>query len=381
MRIYSDGTPAWIIQNELGLYSSEIIKGIHRYTQTSIHLLIKESAAYKMQTSNYLEYDYQLIETHHIHKKESSIAEILKRDEGYYHCMNNGFSIDERYVEKSICSIHTMMPFTHPSLCQDLYRDKFYQRMEMIREHAIPIITTTEALKVEINALTACDLDQIHVISPSLSRRYHPLSSDLKALYVPHKFHIYSPYLLYVGDVHKGKQIEGMIYLLVKLKQQEPCIKLLILTKELSHHRAYIKGIKGLCYKLGVEENIIWMNTYTQQDKLYLYNQALYFLDFAIDNSINLNLLEACQCHCPILCSATDAHKELLGGKALYIDFKVLSKWIEDSHLLLEPYVHKGIQLKLTQEDTWFDQERAAQQLERVYNKILEGKGVCYGAL
>ncbi|MGL4798628.1 MAG: glycosyltransferase [Cellulosilyticaceae bacterium] len=275
----------------------------------------------------------------HVHIHPITTPTTLLKDQGIclYHCLNNGFSIDRNKGVMGelpvLCTIHTMIPYTHPHLCKPIYSDKFKKAVKARQEEGVTFCTTSFALQKEITKYLGI---QAEVIYPRLEPYYHKMTFDLGYLYLRGKFKIEKPYVLYIGDLHERKQIIEMLQFFACLHTREKNLKCILLTIDTESTGSYKEKVQQSIQMMGLQEAVYMIHTYNDYDKLYFYNEALCFLEFGVDNSLNGHLLEAKACGCTILCSKTEVHQELLGNEGYYCDLSTLGELMETQDMGIE---------------------------------------------
>jgi len=107
--------------------------------------------------------------------------------------------------------------------------------------------------------------------------------------------------LLYVGRVNEKKGVGDLIHALSSLAQRFPSAKLLIIGSDPTGG-AYIKQVKELAYKLGVDKNIIFVGSVPNREMPSYYQKASVFL-FASHGGegIPRSILEAMACGVPVV--------------------------------------------------------------------------------
>lgn len=372
MDICIDGLPVFTEQNEISLQCRQTIENLGMHTQMQIHIIKDQNSkreTWDIKRSHFIEHTVKI---NRQMEDYIEIKELLKQKHiPLYHCLNNGFSLSKEYGARCTCTIHHMLPFSNPTYCSPQYIAKFRKVVPRVVKQCPVIFTTSQVLKAEIIHYLHMPAERIVVVYPLIDPYYQPINFSLKHLYIKGKFQIQSPYLLFVGDIHPRREIKKIINVFYRLNQSYQELKLVILGHLTSSNTQYIKEIKLLIEKLAVERQVILISHYTEQDKLYFYNNALYFFELSEDTSINPYLLEAAACHCQILCSKTTLHKEILEDIGIYIDEEDIENLISHASFLFDKQAIVASYIEYSKKKLEkYRPSMVIQQMEQIYNQI-----------
>lgn len=173
---------------------------------------------------------------------------------------------------------------------------------------------------------------------------------------------VHVPYILYVGNAHSHKNVEGLIKAFLKLKEEN--LKLVLAGQD-NYFWEKIKDKYN--YK-----NIIYTGLVTEEELAVLYKNAKIFVTASLEEGFGLPVLEAMALGCPVVCSDIGALREIAGNSAIYFNpqdvedmVKKINKVLDDENLR-KKLIEKGKKrVKL------FSWTRMAKQTLNVYEYCL----------
>lgn len=114
------------------------------------------------------------------------------------------------------------------------------------------------------------------------------------------------PYLLYVGRLHESKGIQYLIEALKYLKEEQPCLKL-ILVGDGPHKEKF----KAMSKNMGIGENVTFTGWVAPNELLLYYSSADIFVFPSLDEPWGIVILEALACQKPVIATFTGCVPEL----------------------------------------------------------------------
>jgi glycosyltransferase involved in cell wall biosynthesis len=243
---------------------------------------------------------------------------------------------------RRVITIHDMAPFRFSDgrKGSEGYRDR--NRIKMASEAADRIITPSEFSRNEICTFLEIPQEKIEVIPHGVDECFchHELEAD-KTAELLDRFSKGLPYILFVGNVEKRKNVEILIDGFGKAKKSCTFPHKLVLAGKCPNAVLHSRGLRDwsqvlmkigigkktkknclvtLTEKLGIQEEVIWLGEVSDDDLICLYNLAKLFIFPSHYEGFGLPLLEAMACGVPCIASRIDAHVEVGGDAVEYFD-------------------------------------------------------------
>ncbi len=201
-------------------------------------------------------------------------------------------------------------------------RQKFWHWLQNFRETARDadhIIADSEFTKYDLVHTLHVPEEKITVIAPGVNPALHPLpasNAGLKEFRTRHNLNF--PFLLSVGTLEPRKNIQGLIRAFNLLKRDT----------QFSDLRLIIAGREGWLYENILTEakrsphqdHIIFWGKMSEDDKLYLYNQAVVFLYPSFFEGFGFPPLEAQACGTPVILGDRTSLPEIVGDSAIRVN-------------------------------------------------------------
>ena len=181
------------------------------------------------------------------------------------------------------------------------------ERQKKSLERADAIICVSENTKKDMLNLFDLDDRKVHVIYHGIER------NDLNKL--PKERVVASPYILFVGRKSQYKNFDNFTKAFSLLHKKHKGIKVICTANE------FTQTEKEEFHKMGIEEEFIHIYA-DEQTMLRLYRDALFFIYPSFYEGFGMPILEAWDCHCPVLLSNTSCFPEIAGDAGLYFDPK-----------------------------------------------------------
>lgn len=128
--------------------------------------------------------------------------------------------------------------------------------------------------------------------------------------------HANKPYLLYLGTIEPRKNLEMLIDVFEKLKNNHQIPHKLIIAGKIGWKA------KKIIKKLKKDKNIILTGYLTEKQKTNIYKNADIFIYPSLYEGFGLPPLEAMSYGIPVICSNNSSLKEIFGNNALLFDAK-----------------------------------------------------------
>jgi len=210
----------------------------------------------------------------------------------------------------SVVTVHDLSYIFFPQdfLKKDLYKLKNWTKKSVYK--ATKIIAVSKTTKQDIVKSYEIDPQKITVIYNGYEKKSSLSETKLKDKNTKH------PYILYVGTLQPRKNITTLITAFAKYKQFYPDFKLVIAGKK----GWLYEKIFNLSKKLGLEDEIYFTDYISNNQLIYLYENAFCFVLPSFYEGFGIPPLEAMSFGCPVISSISSSLPEVSGNAALYFD-------------------------------------------------------------
>lgn len=186
-----------------------------------------------------------------------------------------------------------------------------------------------------------------------------------------HRFGIERPYILFIGQLTRRKNVHTLVRAFHQLKQQEKWPHLLVLTGESSF---YSREIFDIVRELDLEQEVVFTGRAGHDDLHLLYTGAEVFAFPTLAEGFGLPPLEAMACGTPVVASRAGSVPEVLGEAALFFDPERPEEIAEALHQCLSDERQRSeMTRKGLLQAASFTWENAARRTLAAYAHALEG--------
>lgn len=317
MKILIDGLSYFLHNGEYGELTRNIINFINKASEINL-TLAKDKFISKSSTINELELTIdRFTDEYKFHTKKHF---------DIFHCFNNGFYINNNIRAKRVFTISTLLPLLDENLCSTHYLERFNKRINDAINFSHAIIATSNFQKNILKKYFRNSKNKIYVFYPSISSAYNREKIETTHIYLRSKFSLTSKYILFLGDLHRRKNIEDILFFYKVLKERGCIDYKLIIGFNFIHNNSYetnyLNELYNLVELLNIGDSTIFIDNPTTSDTIHLFKGASKYVDFSITEDFNLSILKAFVCDLDIICTKTDLNVELLGNYPNYYEFE-----------------------------------------------------------
>ncbi|MGL4989942.1 MAG: glycosyltransferase [Paraclostridium sp.] len=312
MNMFIDGLTYFFHKGEYGSYIRSLVNNILDENRKDL-ILLKDSIFEDIKVNNIKIEELQI----------SRGFDTLSQE--FLHCTNNGFYINRKKQKKYIISLNSALPLVCPSILNNNFINRYEKAID-IMNHANYITVSSNTQK---NILMKNNINiekNIKVLYPNISDLFQTRKKKMSKIYIQSKFKIKDNYLIYIGEIHRRKNLEEVLYFFKILKENSKYNNdLLILSFFAIHNNEYEKKYEGelieLSKILGIYNHIIWIKNPNLTNQYHLLNAAKKFIDLSTFDDLNLSIIKAFLCDTEIICSNLNLYKELLAEYPKYFEF------------------------------------------------------------
>lgn len=275
----------------------------------------------------------------------------------------------DRVIGKSIITVYDMVSERYPETMNKKNKKLLHRFLAKSCRKADAIITISEFSKQEIIKCFDIAPEKIHVAKCGIDQAlYFPAVDDtdkknIKAFLLG-KYHISSPYILYLGTLEPRKNVDVLLDAFSLLHDRFPELKLVICGGLGWQYERTIAHMASVDW----QESIIRTGFIPEQDKRMFYAGAEVFVFPSLYEGFGLPVAEAMACGTPVVCSCSSSLPEVVGNAGILCDpknarsFALAIELIYKDEVLREKY--KTLMVEQIRPFTW---ESAAQ----VYGQVI----------
>jgi len=261
--------------------------------------------------------------------------------------------------QNTIATIHDLTPFTSYWDRNEVKRKIFLFYLKRALKYSAKIIAVTNTIANELKLTFKWLKKDIEVI-------YEFVEDKFTINYRQDKPIFNKPYLLFVGNRKKHKNIELLINAFSKIKHNIPHYLIIAGSKEKDNDYVDI-SVKNL----GVKDRVIEFIQPSDETIINLYTFADLFVFPSLFEGFGLPPLEAVNLGCPVILSDIPALREIFGESCLYFDphnvnnlAETILKVIYDRNFRKELLKKQQERLKI------FDKDRIINKYIELFDKI-----------
>lgn len=215
--------------------------------------------------------------------------------------------------QKKIITVHDIIAHLFPELGITGVRYKFL--LSRTLKTADKIIAVSNSTKKDLINYFNIPEEKIRVISEAADEKFKPLNQE-EVNEIKRKYDLQFPFILYVGNLAKHKNIPALIEAFYKVK------------KKGIQHKLVITGMKRWKYKeifetidkLNLQNDVVFTGYVSDEDLPALYNAADLFVYPSLYEGFGLPPLEAMACGAPVITSNTSSLPEVVGNAGIMVD-------------------------------------------------------------
>ena len=224
-----------------------------------------------------------------------------------------------------IVTAHDLTPLIFPKYFPKGIKGWFrWQLHKSLLKKANVVITDSENSKKDIIRILGFIPNRIRVVYLAQAREFRELKLNKERLNkVRNQYNLPMNFTLYVGDLNRNKNVEGLVQAFCHLKSSAKNLKLVLVGKAFENNNLpELIRLKKLIQSLKLEKEIIILGFISSKDLVTIYNLAKVYCQPSLYEGFGLPVLEAMACGCPVVCANTASLPEIAGPAAIYFDPK-----------------------------------------------------------
>lgn len=183
------------------------------------------------------------------------------------------------------------------------------------------------------------------------------------------RFGISGPYLLYVSQFHRYKNVLPLLEAFALLREKHPRLSLILVGD--AADKAYWHEIEAEIDRLKLRDHVIHIPACPREQLLAIYGHALAFAHPSLAETCSFPLLEAMAMGLPIAAARMSALPEMAGDAAIYFDPRDPSDIAETlDRLIWDESLRDELRRKAIERSERFSWEETAQKTLEVFERI-----------
>jgi len=279
------------------------------------------------------------------------------------------FSVPLFYRGKKVITVHDLAIKYYPKGISFFSRNFFSYWMPFTYHFADHIIADSEYTKKDITKLLHIDKEKISVIPLAIDEKMYNRKKlnprDFPIL--QKKFNIKHNYILSVCELHPRKNLEFIINIFARIKNELCDCQLVLAGKKNKYYYKLLSLVKSL----QLEKSVVFTDYVSEEEKIILYKKARVLLFPSWYEGFGLPLLEAMSCGCPVISSNTSSMAEILETGGILLSPTASSAWEKAIRKIFkdESFRQEMIKNGLIQAKK-FSWEKCALKTIEIYKKI-----------
>ncbi|HQQ21017.1 MAG TPA: glycosyltransferase family 1 protein, partial [Bacteroidales bacterium] len=246
---------------------------------------------------------------------------------------------------------------------------KYYQKyFHQFAQYPERIVTVSEFSKNDISELYGVDKERIDVVYNGSNMLYRPLT-DIEKEQTKGKYSFGYPYFLFVGLVHKRKNLQRILEAFDRFKEQDQEQYKMVVVGELKYMDEETReSIENMKFK----DDVIFLGRKPIDELIMITGSATAMVYTSLFEGFGIPIVEAFQAGTPLITSNVTSMPEIAGDAALIVDpYQVQEIANTMIKITKEPELVKELIEKGKKRATLFSWDLTAERVWRSIEKVL----------
>ena len=263
----------------------------------------------------------------------------------------------------TVLTMHDLAYIHFPMMVPSLVRRYYSYFVPRFLGKAKKVITVSNFVKQDILQHFNLPEDRIISVYNAATEGYLPLPEEEKAA-IRNKWSEGSPYFLYAGAIHPRKNIIQLIKGFEQFKSKANKDFKLLLAGKVS----WLSGeLQQYHNNSAYRKDIIFLGRLSQTDLNKVMGAAYAFCYISRMEGFGIPLVEAMQCHVPIICSNKGSLPEVCGNAGIIIDPDNTGELCRAMcDLVFSKEIYDSFSRKAAERKSYFSWDKAADQVANV---------------
>jgi len=251
---------------------------------------------------------------------------------------------------------------------QDLRKrdaDYYLKYFPKFAKLAAEIITVSEYSKQDIVNTYDIIPEKISISYNAVSSDFRPISNE-KQLWIKAQYSSGKPYFLYVGALHKRKNIGRMLLAFDQFKKETNANHQFLIAGATMFKDPEILDIYG---GMEFQKEVVFLGRVSQETLTQLMASSFALMYISIFEGFGIPIIEAMQCGTPVITSNTTAMPEVAGDAAVIVDPLDIQDIKRGMLSLLDEKVKNELIIKGLAQCKKFKWEQSAEEVWKVLKR------------
>jgi len=236
------------------------------------------------------------------------------------------------------------------------------------------VTTISQASRAAILSTFGISEKKINVIYPGVNLRFRPMLDGAEIARVREKYHLGSPFFLFVGALEPRKNLPRLLRafsLFLKARQGSENYQLLLA----GPGGPAFEEVQHTAHQLGISDQVQLLGYITDDDIPSLYSAAEAFVFPSLGEGFGLPIVEAMACGTPVVTSNVSCIPEIAGDAALLVDpedVQALASAMD--RIAFDDTLRRQLVKKGLERAALFSWQRTAQETEQLYERVCDGR-------
>lgn len=267
-----------------------------------------------------------------------------------------------------VSTVHDVIPVSYPGYSSRV--DELIYRRWL--PHRLPrnqrVITDSQHSKADIVRYMGVPPEKIDVVMLGVRDLFRPVTPDAGEA-VLRRFGISFPYVMFLGNLTRRKNIELALRGFARVAGQFPDLRFVLAGPKLFRETP----IGALADELGIGDRIVLPGAISDADLPALYSGARAFLFPSFYEGFGLPVLEAMACGTPVISSAASSLPEVAGDAALLVDPNSLDEMTDAlTRVLTDEALRALLRARGLAQAARFTWAETARQTADIYRAMLD---------
>jgi glycosyltransferase involved in cell wall biosynthesis len=220
-----------------------------------------------------------------------------------------------------VTSILDVIPLLIPDYARGIGTRFYTSLASTAARGSTHVITLSQAAKVDIIEQLGIPEAKITPIHLAADEAFHPRIGAERDADVRQKYNLPDQFVLYMGGFDLRKQVNQLLLAYTYVGQAEgDTIPLVLAGREPAWGTTVFPDMRKYTAELDISDYVRWIGYFDEADKASLYRLADVFVYPSMAEGFGLPVLEAMACGTPVIASALDVMKEIVGDGAFLVD-------------------------------------------------------------